>query len=116
MALTKVSFSMIQGTVVNVLDYGADPTGSTDSQPAIQAAIDSLSTTSSASATGGGTVYIPAGKFKINSTLKIGYGITLLGNGAGFRAVLKNSSDPFCKWLFLLAMDSFTTSALAKTG
>ena len=83
MALTKVSFSMIQGTVVNVLDYGADPTGSTDSQPAIQAAIDSLSTTSSASATGGGTVYIPAGKFKINSTLKIGYGITLLGNGAG---------------------------------
>ena len=83
MSLTKVSFSMIQGAVVNVLDYGADPTGATNSQPAIQAAIDSLATTSSASATGGGTVYIPAGKFKINSTLKIGHGITLLGNGAG---------------------------------
>ena len=83
MSLTKVSFSMIQGAVVNVLDFGADPTGATDSKAAIQAAIDSLSTTSSASATGGGTVYIPAGKFKITSTLKIGYGITLLGNGAG---------------------------------
>ena len=31
---------MISGACVNVLDYGADPTGATDSQPAIQAAID----------------------------------------------------------------------------
>jgi len=83
MSLTKVSYSMIQGAVVNVLDYGAVGNGTTDDTAAIQAAINSLSTTSSASATGGGTVYIPAGKFRITSTLKIGYGITLLGNGAG---------------------------------
>lgn len=38
MALTKVSYSMIQGTPVNVVDYGADPSGSLDSTTAIQAA------------------------------------------------------------------------------
>jgi hypothetical protein len=40
MALTKVSYSMIAGAEVNVIDYGADPTGTTDSTTAIQAAID----------------------------------------------------------------------------
>jgi hypothetical protein len=83
MSLTKVSYSMIQGAVVNVLDFGAVGNGTTDDTAAIQAAINSLATTSSASATGGGTVYIPAGKFRITSTIKIGYGITLIGNGAG---------------------------------
>jgi len=74
---------MIQGAVVNVLDFGAKGDGTTDDTAAIQAAINSLATTSSASATGGGTVYIPAGKFRITSTIKIGHNITLLGNGAG---------------------------------
>ena len=40
MSLTKVTYSMIQGTYLNVNDYGADPTGATDSTTAIQAAID----------------------------------------------------------------------------
>jgi len=38
MALTKVTYSMIQGEIVNVLDFGADPTGVADSAPAIAAA------------------------------------------------------------------------------
>lgn len=41
MSLTKVSFSMIDGFVANVIDYGADPTGVADSAAAIQDAIDS---------------------------------------------------------------------------
>lgn len=40
MSLTKVSYSMISGAQVNVLDFGADPTGLTDSTAAIQAAIN----------------------------------------------------------------------------
>jgi polygalacturonase len=38
MSLTKVSYSMIAGASLNVLDYGADPTGVTDSTSVIQAA------------------------------------------------------------------------------
>lgn len=63
MGLTKVSYAMINGAPFNVLDYGAKGDGSTDDQPAIQAAIDA------AVAAGGGTVYIPAGTYKMNDTL-----------------------------------------------
>ena len=59
MSLTKVTYSMIQGAAFNALDYGADPTGTSDSRAAIQAAIDA------AQATGGGTVVIPEGTYLI---------------------------------------------------
>ena len=39
MSLTKVSYSMIQGAPVNILDYGAS-TSSANNTVAIQAAID----------------------------------------------------------------------------
>jgi len=55
MSLTKVSYSMITGAPVNVLDYGADPTGATDSTVAIQAALDS----------GGAVIFFPYGTYKI---------------------------------------------------
>jgi len=61
MALTKVSYSMITGAPLNVLDYGADPTGVADSQPAIQAAINS----------GAVEIIIPSGTYRINSPLVI---------------------------------------------
>ena len=41
MALTKATYSMIEGASVNILDFGADPTGVNSSTAAIQAAIDS---------------------------------------------------------------------------
>lgn len=39
MSLTKVTYSMIDGAPINVLDFGADPTGATDSSAAFNAAI-----------------------------------------------------------------------------
>jgi hypothetical protein len=60
MSLTKATYSMILGAPFNVLDYGADPTGATDSRAACQAAIDACRTA------GGGTVYIPEGQYLIN--------------------------------------------------
>lgn len=67
MALTKVSYSMIDGISVNVLDFGADPTGANDSAPAIQAAINSLSNQYEKAT----AVYFPAGIYKINSTIVV---------------------------------------------
>lgn len=55
MALTKVTYSMIDGAAVNVLDYGADPTGATNSTAALQAAVDACPVN--------GTVYFPAGTY-----------------------------------------------------
>jgi len=76
MALTKVTYSMISGAVFNVLDYGADNTGSENSTPAIQAAVDA------ANAANGGTVYFPSGDYKLLSQVAVnGERITLKGDG-----------------------------------
>lgn len=64
MALTKVTYSMIKGNVVDVTDFGADSTGVTDSTSAIQAAINSLSAT-------GGVVLLPAGEYLYSDNLII---------------------------------------------
>jgi len=62
MALTKVSYSMIQGAVANILDYGASTSASgAVNAAAIQAAIDS----------GANRVFIPNGSFEISSTITI---------------------------------------------
>lgn len=58
MSLTKVTYSMIQGDVVNVLDYGADLTGATDSTSAIESAIDT-----------GKAVFFPAGTYACNASI-----------------------------------------------
>ena len=60
MSLTKVSYSMISGAAINVLDYGADPTGATSSIIAFQAAVDN-----------GGTVYVPSGTYDLDAQLKV---------------------------------------------
>lgn len=58
MALTKATFAMTSGAPVNVLDYGADPTGTNDSSAAIQAAIDTTL-----------PLYFPKGEYTIATAL-----------------------------------------------
>jgi hypothetical protein len=60
MSLTKVSYSMINGAPVNVLDYGADPTGTADSYAAFVAALAA-----------GNYVYVPSGIYRLTQTLSI---------------------------------------------
>lgn len=75
MSLTKVSFSMIEGASFNVLDYGADPTGSADSTAAIIAAL----------AAGGSNcaIYLPTGTYKVTSEILISYDrVHIYGDGA----------------------------------
>ena len=59
---------------VSVLDFGADATGVSNSQPAIQAAIDSISAT-------GGDVYFPAGTYLVNTAIRAKANTTLYGDG-----------------------------------
>jgi hypothetical protein len=68
MSLTKVTYAMIEGSPVNVLDYGADPTGATDSYAAIQAAIDENP----------GKEIVLSGVFKVTDTLVISASNTTL--------------------------------------
>lgn len=64
MALTRVSYSLINGTPVNVADFGAVGDGVTDDTAAISAA--------SASLQNGGTLYFPEGTYLV-SYLGAGY-------------------------------------------
>jgi len=87
MALTKVSYSMINGEVANVLDYGADPTGVSDSTTAITLAIAS-----------GKAVFIPKGTY-ITDTLSLpntaSSGVVINGeNKESTILVAKNTNSP----------------------
>jgi len=83
--------------VINVLDFGADPTGLNTSDVAIQAAINVAGSKTSTQGPGGGVVFIPAGTYKITNTLVplgsskaciavigAGWGTTLFGSFKGF--------------------------------
>lgn len=81
MALTKVSFSMINGATVNVLDFGADNTGVAGAASAIQTAIDS----------GMGSIYIPDGQYLIDADLIVPDNVCIyFGGDAVFKASANN--------------------------
>lgn len=57
-----------------VTDFGADPTGVKDSASAIQSAINKVH------ANGGGTVFLPVGKYLVSSTITIHPYVTIVGD------------------------------------
>ena len=59
MSLTKVTYSMIQGTPVNVLDYGAIGDGVADDTAAIQAALAT-----------GNSIYFPKGTYNVSDQIE----------------------------------------------
>lgn len=77
MSLTKVSYSMITGAVVNVLDYGAvgdyDGSSGTDNTAAFQAAVNACPE--------GGVVYIPVGYYKTTASVFSTKSIRIVGEG-----------------------------------
>jgi hypothetical protein len=79
MGLTKVTYSLISGAFVNVLDYGADPTGVADSTLAIQTAVDRAEPRPSNGVSS--TVYLPAGIYKLTDTIYINKDIRFVGDG-----------------------------------
>lgn len=94
MALTKVTYSMVEGAPVNVQDFGAVCDGVTDDAVAVQAAIDSVQDYV------GALVYVPPNT-AIGSTITISNkkGIVLYSdNGQGFGFV-GASFIPTLKWV-----------------
>lgn len=83
MSLTKVTYSMIDGAIANVLDYGADPTGVADSTTAITNALAAAD-----------VVYLPAGNYKVSQIVITGsgntavFGKTLRGAGLGVTNII----------------------------
>jgi hypothetical protein len=85
MSLTKVSYSMINGATVNVLDFGAVGDGTTDNTTAIQAALNSA---------GDGVVYFPKGIY-ISGSLSIPVNTSLRGESMNSVVLkLKNGTNP----------------------
>ena len=113
MALTKTSYSMIQGAEYNVLDFGADPSGVASSVSAFNAAVAN-----------GGSVYVPSGTYKLdgkvtlsvdNTTLFLAADVTLLLSG------VPATQSPFGNQIHVYANDcaligSGPSSLLQITG
>lgn len=77
MSLTKVSYSMITGASINVLDYGVDSTGATDCTAQLQAAFD-------AAAAAQKFVYLPSGTYKYSTRISVSTLIPgIYGDGFG---------------------------------
>lgn len=77
MSLTKAHNRMIEGSTVNVVDFGADPTGTSDSSTAIQAAIDSITEFEN------GRVVFPRGTYNVGSGISTnGRALHIEGNGS----------------------------------
>lgn len=78
MSLTKVSYSMIEGNAINVLDYGATGDGVTNDTAAVQAAIDAALGSAS------GTLWLPKGTYAVTSVNIYptgGKSLVLIGDG-----------------------------------
>lgn len=72
MSLTKVTYSMIDGAVANVFDYGAVGDNVANDTVAIQSAVNS----------GASSVFFPAGTYKVTSTIVIPPNVSIFGEGA----------------------------------
>jgi hypothetical protein len=111
MSLTKATYSMIKGAPLNLLDFGADPTGVASSQAAFDLALTQAVAT-------GQSIYAPSGTYLLNSmTLTNGspvgngnkYGQTIYGDGVGktfFKA--SGSSNKFLSLLGVVGIYFYT--------
>jgi hypothetical protein len=95
MSLTKTSYSMITGAPVNVLDYGAVGTGTTDDTAAITAALAASK-----------HVVIPIGTYLISSTITIP-----IHTKVEFQGGLGNTSGSYPP-SYLIKKSTMTTTAL----
>ena len=98
-AVDRTTASKLQESV-SVLDFGADPTGATDSTTAIQNAINSIPLLVN-STDHGYELYFPPGIYKITSTLTVGYrritfwAPSVMGSGAAAQIYMATANTLF---------------------
>jgi len=102
----------VTGPLFNVTDYGADPSGASDSTTAIQAAINAAGTA------GGGVVLLPAGEFRVSPqgsntfSLRISRSnIVLRGAGTAQTFLLNTSTNMRGKAVIQVSPTSVTSGA-----
>ena len=87
-------------SLADVTAFGADPSGTADASGAIQKALDSVS------ASGGGIVCIPAGRYRLERGIRVPPLVTLLGDPAPMGTVLlgcvPSSEDTACGLIELM--------------
>lgn len=98
MALTKATFSMIDGAFLNVQDFGAVGDGTTDDTTAIQNALNAMMSYESRS------LYFPPGTYAISNTLTPIVGLTSAQfvGGSGYDGTLGPINDSLrtsLKWI-----------------
>lgn len=96
MSLTKASYAMITGAIANVLDFGADPTGATDSSSAFQAA----------GATGK-TIFVPEGTYQASFGLRNSQ--IIFGEGARNQSIIVPPAG--ATYVIAVASDSLGTAS-----
>lgn len=107
MSLTKVSYSMITGAPANVIDFGADPSGVSDSTSAIQDAIDSLTS---------GVVLFPPGTYIVSAKLVLKSNVSLSGNNATITYTVPYEDDQGFLTDNNVAIENVTVSGLVFDG
>jgi len=92
--------------------YNADPTGSSDSTSGIQAALDQVA------ANGGGTIYVPAGNYKITSglTYNSSTGLLITGDGPQASNFRLASTSTSIQYLTITQTGQFVNGNLGKQG
>lgn len=75
----------LQAQEVNILDFGADPSGKFENSDLINKLVDSLSTS------GGGTVYVPKGKYLLNDAILLKSNISLKGENSNETIFFRDS-------------------------
>jgi hypothetical protein len=73
--------------VVNAQAYGAKGNGTADDTAAIQSAVSAV--------TGGGMIFLPAGTYKVTSTITVPWNNILVGSGPGTVVSFTGSGDVF---------------------
>ena len=107
MALTKATFSMIDGAPVNPADFGATGDGTTNDAVALQAAIDSIYET-------GGSIWLENGAtYNIGSaSLKLKGNVNIYGNGSTIYKSFAGANNS----AFLCDPESLGTSYACDVG